>query len=167
MRPNDKIYSVKRLSDNLIIKIGDVVGHRLGDACLRVSHFEVRNNDIYPIDEIESTNRLSFSCKNWNKINVVLFITQDGVEVLNSDLYVCSVGKSTFEISECLAGLIQKGHHDHYLYFSCRAKAEEYILMNKPLFSISEIASDIINHSAYKTNYMELFIKKAKEKLTK
>lgn len=134
MRPNDKIYSVKRLPDGEIFTVGDRYRNEVGMKEYTIREFEIRDDRLRV-----NANELGFDYfSDLIKIKP-LITTEDGVAISNGLLHVCSVGKTTFEISECRADLIQKGHHDHYFYFSCRAKAEEYVLWNKPCLSLSEV----------------------------
>lgn len=158
MRPNDKIYSIKRLSDNSIWEIDDKFIANAGCE-LTIKRFDITDIGV----QVWSKEFGFWFLEEIKKPR--LFTTEDGVDIFNPHLKVCSVGKSTFEISESRADLIQEGHHNHYLYFSCRVNAEEYILMNKPLFSVKEIMDISDARGTVYDLYVKKYIDKAKEKL--
>lgn len=158
-----KIYSVKRLLDEHVFYLEEKVTANSGCE-LTISKFEETGDKRIRVYTYEYGYWFLDDIK---KVVKVLFTTEDGVEVINGDLCVCSVGRSTYEISQSRADIIQKGHHDHYLYFSSWPKAQEYVLMNKPLISIHDLKTNVINHSVYKENYVELLMNIAKEKLNK
>lgn len=76
------------------------------------------------------------------------------------------LGVNNGNIGKCLKGKLKQCNGYEFEY-TTEEVAEEYILMNKPLFCISEIVSDVVGLSAYKDNYIELLIGMAKEKLNK
>lgn len=151
------IYSVKRLSDADEFTIGDKFTANAG-CTLTIKRFDITEIGV----QVLSNEFGMWLLQEIKKAPILT--TQDGVDILDGCLHVCSLGKTTFEISECRADLIQKGHHDYYLYFSSRSKAEEYILMNKPLLSMNDLISGGIQNGSF---YFNKIIVIAKEKLNK
>ncbi len=158
-----KIYSVKRLSDGEIFTIGD----RLDEKCFRKLSSNPLSEGIHVniitkiaivkeharevAGHLEIQNgKLMFSASNkWGNLNVLLseaikfkqplFTTEDGVDIFEGDKYfIC-----TASLSNCInnEGIVSKFFkpNPNYKYFSTKEKAEEYILMNKPVLSLKEI----------------------------
>ena len=136
----NKIHSVKRLSDSEIFTIGDkVIGY---------------NNSITKIKTIDLVGEVSlnigtdkhegFSLKNLKKAKQPLFTTEDGVDIYNYLESFYWIRKDTLKLCERMTlntshSVFFKYEPDKELYFSTKEKAEEYILMNKPCLSLSDV----------------------------
>ena len=132
---NARIHSIKRLSDSQIFTIGD----------------ELKNNQkIISISLIDNQIRIYsqysfYYLKDIVKVRQKLFTTFDNVDIFKGDI---SFGvNSNFKLSEV------KHINKLYIYpnvkeFSTKEKAEEYILLNKPCLSLTEIW-EIIDTSSY------------------
>jgi len=131
----NKIHSIKRLSDSEIFTIGD----KTYDG--KITKFELNNNNSINVF-IENVT--------WIKLDLLiksktpLFKTEDGVDifegnnyyfiVLNNNLSVnWQVQKSICDWNNPLKPPLGK------IQFSTKEKAEEYILMNKPLLSLNDV----------------------------
>jgi hypothetical protein len=134
LQDGDEIYQVKRLSDDLLVTLNDLIGHRLGDATLVVDRFEINSKGICAIDKEDKLKY--FLLKNWKKIIPILFTTQDGKDIYEGMEYwfVGSQWQAKWGNAE-----IGTGQVPHFKYFSTKEKAEEYVLMNKPLFTTKEV----------------------------
>lgn len=158
-----EIYSVKRLSDGEVFTIGDIVKYH------KASHY-----GWYAIDNffIRGDNQILARNKEQSIVEYIteivkapdpLFTTNDGVDVYKGDNYYFI--NTEWEIR--YTGDNYNWVGDNLKAFSSKVKAEEYILMNKPLLSANDIISYVVNHSVYKDNYKDLIISLAKEKLNK
>ena len=130
------------IHDNIITKIAIVKKH----ASEVAGHLEIQNG------------KLMFSASNkWNNLNVLLseaikykqplFTTEDGVDIFEGDLfyyvkfvqYNNTLGKP-FEIVRVDYPSFEY-EPQYEKYFSTKEKAEEYILMNKPVLSLKDVAN--------------------------
>ena len=135
-RPKDwEIHSVRRLSDrevftlNVKVKFGregNIIYFGLMDSEILV------NIKYSPTTEYHNA-RLS----DIKKLKPVLFTTEDGVDIREGDDYcyiedmkVCKSQAMNIKYNTNLKTII---------YFSTKEKAEEYILLNKPFLSITDI----------------------------
>ena len=114
------IYSVKRISDNKIFTIGD----SYEDLIIEKMFMSVAGDILTTYKP---------------KIKEPIFQTEDGVDIFDGDKYfIC-----TASLSNCInnEGIVSKFFkpNPNYKYFSTKEKAEEYILMNKPLLSLSDV----------------------------
>lgn len=156
MRPNDKIYSVKRLSDGKVFTIGDKYKNLSQTQIYTIKEFEIRDGVLranaaeYGFDFFEDL----------IKVKEILFITEDGRPVYKDDKFYY-VNKY-FIIDEYWADNAWTPKEDG-LEFSTEEKAQEYVLMNKPLFSVQEI-HDFLSIELGNYNILR---EKAKEKLNK
>jgi len=141
------IYKVKRLSDDLIITVGDDV---IGKTCStpnKILFIKILNNKIrlYPRNSF-------YNLEDIIKTKQKLFTTEDGVDIFKGDKTYYVFNDLT---PECNSGFkckwkvrggfyqnyqVNQGN-EYYKVFSTKEKAEEYILMNKPCLSINEIQS--------------------------
>ena len=154
--PENEIYSVKRLSDGEVFTIGDKYKNLSQTQIYTIKEFEIRNGVLranaaeYGFDFFEDL----------IKVKEILFITEDGRPVYKDDKFYY-VNKY-FIIAEYWADNAWTPKEDG-LEFSTKENAEEYIIMNKPLFSVQEIHDFL---SIELGNY-NLLREKAKEKLNK
>jgi len=162
-----KIHSVKRLSDGEIFTIGDKVEfniHAYKHAIGIISGFVIYNNtSISFVDNQLGYNSILKIIG--NKIKQPLFTTEDGVDIfdLHKDEYYfirkdylrLNLKKST----DYNDGFVYEPEIE--VYFKSKEKAEEYILMNKPMLSLIEVA----NNSNITVGGMKSLIKLVKSKL--
>lgn len=129
--PNWKIHSVRRLSDNEILTIGDKTNHGT------IKEFEVcKDNRIL----LSFSERFCLPCYLDAKGSLpkklkVLFTTEDGVDIREGDEYYYI---KDMKVCKSQAMNMNYGKIKNF-YFSTREKAEEYILLNKPCLSIEDI----------------------------
>jgi len=138
-----KIFSVLRKSDNVTFSVGE----KVLDASSQRTIKSFTIDDAWVGKMMVTFNEYSLnrtSIMNISKLppeRTKLFTTQDGVDVYDGmELY--SVGKLTFDIGmvgKLTTTLIQKGHHDYYLYFSTRDKAIDFKILNQPCLSVNDV----------------------------
>lgn len=149
-----EIYQVKRLSDGEVFTIGDI--SRNSYSQYTISGFKIIEGKLYAGWKEGGLDRLT----DLRKVKEILFITEDGRPVYKDDKFYY-VNKY-FIIDEYWADNAWTPKEDG-LEFSTEEKAQEYVLMNKPLFSVQEIHDFL---SIELGNY-NLLREKAKEKLNK
>lgn len=175
-----KVKRVKRLSDGEIFSIGDEVEYfslglkhqfiitgfilsKDGDRCLLSSERFQHHIDLFSIDsECINNYKLQKSKKQ------PVLITQDCVEVFEGDEYY-TVCENSYNISintatkDCVKKLNNKTK-----IFSTKEKADNYIIWNKPMLSLKEIAGIYPginkNHANTPSHQAELLKKLAEEK---
>lgn len=153
------IYSIKRLSDNEVFSLGDEL----------VDTFN-RNHGKFTLKEIEfekapadkGTGKLSFvhthpilgkyiPLERLEKSKPVLFVTEDGVNAYKDDnLHWVIREKYAYELrihEAHVEGSLKNS--DVYKVFFSKEKAEEYIILNKPLLSINDLL-DFLEHKTSK-----------------
>lgn len=147
LKNNWEIYQVKRLSDGEIFTIGDRLhGYDLGRS-VELTMFKIDKNKCL----VGHRDLGLINIKNCKKAKQPLFKSEDGVDIFEGDLVVC------FDIdSFCLRNRTYRFKEEdindkNYLFFSTEAKAEEYILMNKPILNVKEICPIIgqCNNTTY------------------
>lgn len=123
------IHSAKRLSDGEIFTVGDKCKDVNTNCTTKVSEITLKNTICF----INGVNI------NWlEKVKQPLFTTEDGVDIYERDKYfeanlTYGVKSWTTEYPVYFNKDISKR------IFSTKEKAEEYILMNKPCLSISDV----------------------------
>lgn len=127
-----EIYSVKRLSDGLELKIGDKLNFKIGDK--EVKEFSINGH-------ILNVHTNSFRCSimniDFNKLEK-LFTTEDGIDIYENDIfYVVMLSDYNIRSSKEINFLITPDLKKRT--FSTKEKAEEYAIMNKRSFSIKDI----------------------------
>lgn len=135
---NISIHSVRRLSDNFVITLGDYCKAKNG---LRgeVTTIEFCGNGEL---RIGSDKRYYVGINDVVK-SEVLFRTEDNVEIGEGDKYCC-IYKNNFKPFEDLKmftannGVVLK---DKFLFFSTEEAAREYLIWNKPVLSLKDVAS--------------------------
>ena len=94
---------------------------------------------------VENTNGCNCAINKLQKSKPILFTTEDGVEIKKGDTWFYIQDKDgSWEIYQN-NGEYSKLVIERISTFSTRAKAEEYVLMNKPCLSVND-ASKIIGH---------------------
>lgn len=146
------IHSVKRLSDGEVFSIGDT----LTEGVIQKITLSDYNDGIY----LDTKNYIGLPLKKWIKNRLVLFTTEDGVDIFEGDkiywinlftLDKVNCNKYKDDIGECdlKDGLISlkdfnksnKTQDISFIGFSTKKAAEKYILMNKPCLSLNDVAS--------------------------
>ncbi len=151
------IYSIKRLSDGEVFTIGDKV------KCIHQAHLD----EVSTIESISVKDTRCFisgmNMEYFQKINKVL-TTEDGVDIFINDevWYIKKNLKSTVYKKIVKT---KRWNIKDWLYFSTKEAAEEYILMNKPVFSLEEIYS--ILYAGNIELIKKQFLNKTKDKLQK
>lgn len=143
-----KILSVKRLSDGEIFTIGDevkykVFGKIVDTSLSTITGFNLIDNFIYIVTTTSS---------NWCKLGddvlkhkKPLFVTEDGVEIFDSKQNVQFLYKPELRLAAYnnYDGISESVRifdgSDGYLVFSTKEKAQEYIDLNKPKYSLNDI----------------------------
>ena len=135
------IYSIKRLSDNEIFTLGDIseFGEIIGflyDDKLNKIFSQTKNSERSCV--------LQFLIKN----KQLLFITEDGVDIFESNIYyrVTNTSKVLFDKpSKYKASIMNQYINNKYpkehITFSTKEKAEDYILLNKPVLSLNDVSN--------------------------
>lgn len=141
--PHWKIFSIKRKSDNEVFSIGDNV-----DSKLHKNHYKITEIKLFnevPIIVLSSKDvpyELSFNLSNIIKSKPVFLITEDGVKVnLKGEIHWVSnyVGG---EIKYLYATSLVEPHLfilEDFKVFSSFEKAQEWIILNKPVLSINDV----------------------------
>ena len=127
-----KIHSVKRLSDGEIFIIGDIIDTRVDNKYKQeILEISIKNNTIV------FRTKLGFVILSVaKKVKQPLFTTEDGVDIFEGDTYYKVVNES-FQL--LIMERAPKGKSLRSKVFSTKEKAEEYILMNKPVLSLNDI----------------------------
>lgn len=137
------IYKVRRLSDGECFSVGDEVcretdANKIGSAI--VSFIQVGDNMNVKTKQFATFLHLLQKSKP-EKERIVLFTTEDGVDVYDGDTFYRLQEWKVFETKaswSCVGARYT---------FSTREKAEQYIKENKPLnLSMKEIASCVTNY---------------------
>lgn len=135
---NISIHSVRRLSDNFVITLGDYCKTEKG------SSGEVTTIEFCGNGEL----RIGSDKKYYVGINdvvksEVLFRTKDDVEIREGDkVYGVSIDWNVF------SGVVQKDNRYHteewkHGKFSTEEAAKEYLMWNKPYYSLSQISKNL------------------------
>lgn len=146
-----EIYSVKRLSDEVVFTIGD-----------RVKYYGASNYGWFIINNffIRKDGHMIVSGADYKSefisditLAMPILKTMDGVNIYKGDDYYFI--DSDWDVKYCKDHLFVC---DNIKAFSSKERASEYVINNKPLFSVENI-SDILKG----TFYLPIFIEKAKE----
>jgi len=133
-----KIQSIKRLSDGEIFTVGD----KLTEGIILEITLSKYNNGIY----VNTKNYNGLPLDECIKVKQPLFTTEDGVDIFEEGTKIFEVNRnfnhSTNIIRICKP--FNKNYPvEHWFkgtkYFSTKEAAEEYILMNKPIFTATDI----------------------------
>ncbi len=156
-----KIFTVKRLSDGLIFKVGD--------------SYKCASNGLFTIEGFkEHGNSLTVTASTGgftglNSITPTLFFyDKKGQSVFANQLFY-SVCKNTFKIKEwILTDTICNLHNQSEVNFKDRKNAEEYIILNKKVLSAQEVI-DLLGPRRNSSNFRlkNSFIKLAESKINK
>jgi len=144
IKSNIKIHSVKRLSDGEIFSVGDII--EIGFANIdkgSIDRFEINYFDNSEISAWHSV--FGKVIKHLKKVKQPLLKTEDGVDVYEGDRYYVVIekegfGYEPFSVAWCGEGEIKSANYKNAAkFFSDKEKANEYILLNKPLLSVNDI----------------------------
>jgi len=159
---NFEIYSIKRLSDSVEFKIGDIIQYKDGQTAPSLINSKVKIEEISKHSNIEDLFRFKQVNGGWRNLtkdySIVksLFTTEDLKEVFEGDnLYYVkfkekrnTVGKP-FEVISCsFPGCIYEPEHEKY--FSSKENAEKFIMYHKPCLTLNEVLS--IYKKTYETS---------------
>lgn len=135
---NAKIYSVKRLSDNEIFTIGDIIVDGINK--YTITGFTLPNSEMNWVtlgvnfgNDIQNGFDLSYTKKFIKKEPI--FVTEDDVEIFEGDFvyYVLS----NLNLRNYKPTRDDRDLNNHY--FSTEEKAREYIELNEKRYSINDI----------------------------
>jgi len=140
---NWSIHSIKRLSDGEIFTVGDNIDIR--NLSSKIDSFYIKNNNLMITSELSNCGDY---LKNIVKRKQILFTTEDGVDIFNYSQEFYWVKKESLKLCERIVEGLDHIQFFIYepeneLYFSTKEKAEEYILMNKPCLSFSDIYDNL------------------------
>lgn len=131
--PNHKINSVKRISDGEVFSLGDDVNFGIIEGfyiCEEEDSFCYKCMMVY-FKEVRANRDIS----ELKKVNQPLFKTEDGKDVYEGGEFV-AVQKTTFDMLCCRQTLTNP---ENYYIFSNEEKANNWVLMNKPVLSVNDI----------------------------
>jgi len=152
------IHSVKRLSDGEVFTLGDIVG-TLGFN-FPVVEFNLHDEENTVVadsyDKKNSSGRYNCRLKDLKKVRKPLFKTEDGVDIFKGDFSYFLTRDFKLTDKKSYHG---GGEHSGW-YFASKEKAEEFVLMNKPLLSISDAISVLEFYSFYKPHYRKEVLQK-------
>lgn len=135
-----KIHSVKRLSDGEIFTIGDKVcfcNNYFIILGFRISNTNASNKLIVDVKSLENNLYYSYELQSVKHIKQPLFKTEDGVDIYENTVFYhvdlnwyIGSGRTTANNFQKLKG---------YKEFSTKEKAQEYIDLHKPKYSLNDI----------------------------
>ena len=155
--PGFKIHSIKRLSDSEIFTIGD--------------KFNIPDNKFFGTEQIEGfaiiDNQIwltngDITLNNIEKVKQPLFTTEDDVDIFEGNNYFKVVNES-FQLLKMENA--SKGESLRSKVFSTKEKAEEYILMNKPVLSYNDIEKIITTSSKMRIDLLRRIKNEVKQTL--
>lgn len=128
------IYSVKRLSDEVVFTIGDYVYKVEPNYAMPIAMFTTSLNqlvvwaDNHGIDIFEA------------KIATKILTTEDGTDVYNPSRVIHCVNRSILNVVACSAYRVKTMYSSvYYLYFDSVDKAHDYIASRQRVISIHEL----------------------------
>ena len=136
-------------------KITGITGELLEDGHL---HF-IRSDGKYSCQEtlwkgfVENSN-------DWEEIKEPLFITEDGVEIFEGDIYWLATLNGVFGELPLIShkNIDLKAFKKEVKYFSTKESAEKYIEQNKPRFSVKDIENALHVKCLYSSFPIEKYI---------
>ena len=141
--PNHKINSVKRISDGEVFSLGDEVLYNNDDK-FKIHSFNIVDS-WYSDIMVGIGGGTRFNIITLQKVNQPLFKTEDGIDVFEGDRYYVVIekdgfGYETFAVAWPGQGGIESANYKNAAkFFSDKEKANEYILMNKPVLSVNDV----------------------------
>lgn len=151
------IQSVKRLSDGEVFSVGDKLG--IPSFNFPISEFKIcdKENTILVSSYLKfgSDGNYNTRLKNVNKVRNPILVTEDGVELYEDDKYYViyklpynNIHGMPYNIiydTWSVKGLFTVGRNpEDYIntnikYFAEKSKAEEYVRLNEPKYSLKDI----------------------------
>ncbi len=158
LKPDLKIFSIRRLSDNHIFTVGDIINHT-HDKIMRFDFIGkgwVNEGEIFV--ETFGTKRFLLG-----EITIptkkLLFITEDGVEIrIGDDYWVYDYGELNNIHKVNRASQTHTGDGVNRKYFSTKEKAEEHIVYNKPCLSLDDVLNLNIHNIEHVANLLKTLI---------
>jgi hypothetical protein len=149
--PDWRIHSIKRLSDDEIFTIGDIVQDSLTDELTNFKHQEIVF--FNPGNKIicNALSGTTMPLSTIRKVKQLLFTTEDGVDIFEGDIYYVVAKKDIYKSTinseyEIKAFDLEENNKSFKQYnwnnfwsFSNRERAEEYVLMYKACLSVDDI----------------------------
>jgi len=142
------IHSIKRLSDGEIFTIGDKITDE-DNSIIHITKFDIHNNELQVEGDYFKHIHNGTDCiqrlKDIIKYKQPLFTTEDGVDIFEGDFaYECARNNSFYKNVNKFTPLEECRHTYKtigvdWIVFSTKEAAEEYILMNKPIFTGTDI----------------------------
>lgn len=160
------IYSVRRLSDNEVFTVGDKQGN------LTITHFKIKDGNMYA--HFAPSAERDIEINQLQKQKQKLFTTTDGKDIFEGDEYwFITSGLIGVPLPNTASSTNGAGKAtSSYKYFSTEEKAKEYIIYNKPLFSISDVMLECEKgsfhnrpHDRFDEDYWAIYNSVLKEKL--
>lgn len=139
------IYSVKRLSDGEVFRVGDLVKWNLernDQTPFLIESFE--ENHMHPFEDRMFCNNKNIDICYLEKVKKVLFTTDDNFIVYENDGSATSIVYDDFSFNyrcriEQVLGEIKIWGRESLKLFSTKEVAEDWIIMNKPVLSVRDI----------------------------
>jgi len=147
------IKSVRRLSDNTVFSVGDMVGYDNGNTRTKqdwaIDNFFVKEDGR----GILARSKGNINCEYVDKwlykntppkeeVKPLLFTTEDGVGIFDVNTTVYKISKTDFTKELSNASHVKNNFtyiKNCYFVFSTKEAAEQYILDNKPCLSVQDI----------------------------
>jgi len=143
---NTEIESVRRLSDGEVFSLGDDVNFGIIEGfyiCEEEDSFCYKCMMVY-FKEVRANRDIS----ELKKVNQPLFKTEDGKDVYEGGEFV-AVQKTTFDMLCCRQTLTNP---ENYYIFSNEEKANNWVLMNKPVLSVNDVLAVCENNYGFLQN---------------
>lgn len=142
---NTEIESVRRLSDGEVFSLGDDVGYSQNPyKTFKIDSFNVIGHNMMAVNSVGR--ELNIIILNNNK--KPLFQTEDGKDVYEGGEFV-AVQKTTFDMLCCRQTLTNP---ENYYIFSNEEKANNWVLMNKPVLSVNDVLAVCENNYGFLQN---------------
>lgn len=143
---NVDIFQVKRLSDGEIFTIRDKIQHKWSKECGNILKINLINNNNIFFNTTYMNSDIGIVLYNATKLKNAFFITEDNVSLYEPT--ECHIVNNKLEyytgnVNEC----VSKYWFNDKKIFSNKTKAEEFILLNKPILSITEVL-DLLEESS-------------------
>lgn len=174
MRHNERIYSVKRLSDGEIFSLGDKVVYGSNSSRFDIiKNIKLGDNQFGPDSPLApyfSTENSTFGCyiHEINHYKEAVFTTEDGIAIYKDYSGKISTVYEDFSFNyDCPMRQILSEREKNYpftiKYFSTKEAAREFIIDNKPLLSLKEIRE--VGHAEKNNPYYKKLVALAESKL--
>jgi hypothetical protein len=135
------IYSVKRLSDGEILKIGDKIKYKLANKGVKtIVGIVLKDDNIWLQTDLENRNH-GMGLEYAEKVKEPLFTTYDRVELFGGEkAYLVT---DTFQQGFLLNFDTEDFKNTKGKIFAEKSKAEEYVKQNEPKYSLKDIEDAI------------------------